>query len=130
IGSFAQALRRELARRKIDMQYCRQRIGHLNQSFRSPRGRKPDGSPLGDGAVRNTVPLPRDDDRCAAVDIDANLGVRARVSLGDHTAVTAKLRGEAGPAPADRRRQQPGRTIVSDTALLSLDRLLFFNFYP
>ena len=46
IGSFAQALRRELAWRKIDMQYCRQRIGHLNHTVRAPRRRKPDGSPL------------------------------------------------------------------------------------
>src|ERR1700731_2969941 len=30
IGSFAQALRRELAWRKIDMQYCRLRLGYLN----------------------------------------------------------------------------------------------------
>jgi cytochrome P450 len=36
------------------MQYCRQRIGHFNHSFRAPGGRKPDGSPLGDGAVRDT----------------------------------------------------------------------------
>jgi hypothetical protein len=42
------------------------------------------------------------------VDIDTNLGVRARVPLRDHTIVTAKLCCEAGPAPADRRRQQPG----------------------
>ena len=111
------------------MQYCRQWIGHLNHSFRAPRRRKPDGSPLGDGAIRDTVPLPRDD-RCATVDIDANLGVRARVSLGDHTAVTAKLCCEAGPPPAGRRRQQPGRTIVSDTTLLSLDRLLRQNYQP
>ena len=111
------------------MQYCRQRIGHLNHTVRAPRRRKPDGSPLGDGAVRDTVPLPRDD-RCATVDIDANLGVRARVSLGDHAAVTAKLCGEARPAPAGRRRQQPGRTIVSDTTLLSLDRLLRLKYQP
>ena len=111
------------------MQYCRQRIGHLNHTVRARRRRKPDGSPLGDGAVRDTIPLPRDD-RCAAVDIDANLGVRARVSPGDHTAVTAKLCGEAGPAPAGRRRQQPGRTMVSDTTLLSLDRLLRLKHQP
>ena len=30
---------------------------------------------------------------------------------GDHTAVTANLCCEAGPAPAGRRRQQPGRTM-------------------
>ena len=104
------------------MQYCGQGIGHLDYTIRALRRRKPDGSSPGDGAVRDAVPLPRDD-RCAAVDIGANLGVRARVSPGDHAAVTAKLCCDAGPAPAGRRRQQPGRTMVSDTTLLSLDRL-------
>jgi hypothetical protein len=65
----------------------------------------------------------------AAVDIDANLGVGARF-FRDHTAVIAKLCSEAGPAPAGRRRQQPGRTIVSDTMLLSLDRLLRLKYQP
>jgi hypothetical protein len=111
------------------MQYCRLRIGQLKHTVRPPRRTKPEGSPLGDGAVRDTVPLQRDD-RCAAVDIDDNLGVRARVSAGDHTAVTAKLCCEAGPAPAGRRRQQPGRTMVSDTTLLSLDRLLRLKYQP
>ena len=69
------------------------------------------------------------DDRCAAVDIDANLGVGARF-FRDHTAVTAKLCCEAGPAPAIRRRQQPGRTIVSNTTLLSLDRLPRLKYQP
>src|ERR1700738_3765177 len=115
-----------LARRKINM---RQRIRHLNHTLRAPRRAKPDGSPLGDGAVRDTVRLPRDD-RSAAVNINANLGVRARVSLGDHAAVTAKLCCEAGPAPAGRRRQQPGRTMVCDTPLLSLDRLLRLKCQP
>ena len=112
------------------MQYCRQRIGHPNHTVRAPRRGKPDGSPLGNGAVRDTVPLPRDD-RCAAVDIDANLGVRAR---GFRQAITplwtVKLCCEAGPAPADRRRQQPGRTIVSDTTFLSIDRLLRLEYQP
>src|SRR5262249_43429673 len=111
------------------MEYCRHRIGHLNHTVRAPRRRKPDGPPLGDSAVRDTVPLPRDD-RCAAVDVDANLGGRAPDAPGDPTAVTAKLCCEAGPVPAGRRRQQPGRTIVSDTSLLSLDRLLRLKYQP
>ena len=111
------------------MQYCRQRIGHLNHNVRAPSGRKPDGSPLGDGAILDAVPLPRDD-RSAAVDIDANHNVRARLFKGDHATVTTKLRGEARPVPAGRRRQQPGRTMVSDTTRLSLDRLLRQNYQP
>jgi hypothetical protein len=52
------------------------------------------------------------------------ISVSSPVFFRDHTAVIAKLCCEAGPAPAGRRRQQPGRTIVADTTLLSLDRLL------
>src|SRR5262249_12394906 len=111
------------------MEYCRHGIGHLNHTVRALRRRKPDGPPLGASTVRHTVALPRDD-RCGAVDVDANLGVRAPVAPGDHTAVTAKLGCEAGPAPAGRRRQQPGRTIVSDTSLLSLDRLPRLKYQP
>ena len=111
------------------MQYCRQRIGHLNHNVGAQRRRKPDGSSLGDGAISDTVPLPRDD-RSAAVDIDANHDARGRISQGDHTAVTAKLRGETGPASAGRRRQRPGRTIVSDTTLMSLDRLFRLKYQP
>jgi len=94
----------ELAWRKVDMQYCRHGTD-ISTTPSGPPQEKARWFPL--ETVRSVIPsLPRDD-RCAAVDIDANLGVGARF-FRDHTAVIAKLCCEADqprpqktPAPAE-----------------------------
>jgi hypothetical protein len=88
-----------LARCLVGLDRCRADWPHHEQRqlVFAHKWPKPDGSPLGDGAVRDTVPLPRDD-RCAAVDIDANLGVRARVR-SHRCDCKALLRGRTSPGP-------------------------------
>src|SRR4029077_2783703 len=98
VESVTRILRRQPTQRKIEVQYRRHRLGHVDQAFVHAGRTQPDRSAFGDSRVDNPIQPSRDDGPTAA-DINADLDIRLRAIPSDRTAVAAKLRRKIRPTP-------------------------------